>query len=275
MKFTRKLFCALLLVLAFSSSAFARHKLGMITLSNTSAEDFGILILGASDMPKNDLFGNLEPPTFVFYDTFNDLNDALKRGDIDEIVYPELIADFIIKYFPDYEVQCIRRNDSGNFAFAFLKNKEGLRDEFNEALRILRGDMTLTGLANRYYRVPNASASDVIEFEKFEGAETIKVAVTGDNPPLDMFSSDGKPIGFNVAVLSKIGKLLKKNIELVSINSGERVSALKSGKADVIFGCLSFNSPLLWSVDIPDDIIASDPYFSWNNLLHVGLKKSR
>ena len=271
MKLTRKLLCSLLLVLAFCGSAFARHKLG----SNISPEDFAIVVLREVDMPQNDLFGNIEPPTFAFYDTLNELLMALNRGDIDEVVYPELIGDFVVRFFPNREVKCIRRNDSGSFSFAFLKKNEALRNEFNEALKVLRGDMTLTKLADQYYRVLTPGTADVTEFEKFEGAETIRVAVTGDNPPIDMFSSDGKAIGFNTAVLSRIGKLLKKNIELVSIDSGARIAALASGKVDVVFWCLLFNNKLLENVDRPDGVITSDPYFTWNNLLHVGLKNSR
>ena len=71
-----------------------------------------------------------------------------------------------------------------------------------------------------------------------DGAETLKVAVTGDMPALDVILPDGKPAGFNVAFLSELSKRINKNFELVSIEAGARGAALSSGQVDVLFWVL-------------------------------------
>ena len=65
----------------------------------------------------------------------------------------------------------------------------------------------------RYMAVNGAPES--IPFETFEGAETIRVAVTGDLPPIDYVAADGKAAGFNTALLAEIAKRLKDSITLI------------------------------------------------------------
>ncbi len=74
-----------------------------------------------------------------------------------------------------------------------------------------------------------------VKMEPMEGAGTIKVAVTGALPPMDYVDAAGNPAGFNTAVLSELGKRLGKNMEIVVVDSIGRASALSSGKVDVVF----------------------------------------
>ena len=74
-----------------------------------------------------------------------------------------------------------------------------------------------------------------VEIAKIDGAETVRVGVTGDLPPIDYVDEAGIPAGFNTAVLAEISRRTGKNIELVSIDSGARSIALSQGKVDVVF----------------------------------------
>ena len=71
--------------------------------------------------------------------------------------------------------------------------------------------------------------------EPAEGAETIRVAVTGSLPPMDYFAGDGTPAGFNTEIMAEIGRRTGKNIEFVSVDAGARLLALTSGTVDVVF----------------------------------------
>jgi ABC-type amino acid transport substrate-binding protein len=68
-----------------------------------------------------------------------------------------------------------------------------------------------------------------------EGAETVKVAVTGALPPMDYVAPDGTPAGFNTALLAEISRRMGKNIELVVVDSVGRAAALASGTVDAVF----------------------------------------
>ena len=127
---------------------------------------------------------------------------------------------------------------SVDFSFMFLENQEALRDLFNEALR----EMAADGTQERLIR---EQVADVIynpekelisaESTPIEGAETIRVGVTGALPPIDYFTEAGKPAGYSTQVMAEIGRRIGKNIEFVSVDSGARAMALSAGSVDVIF----------------------------------------
>ena len=116
-----------------------------------------------------------------------------------------------------------------DFSFLMMEDHAALRDEFNQAIADLKADGTLDAL--------RASIMDLnrVELEEIDNAETIRVGVTGDLPPIDYVDEEGVPAGFNTAVLAEISKRIGKNIELVSIDSGARSLALSQGIVDVIF----------------------------------------
>jgi ABC-type amino acid transport substrate-binding protein len=116
-----------------------------------------------------------------------------------------------------------------DFSFLMMEDRFALRDEFNQALADMKADGTLDAL--------KASIMDLnkVEIANIDGAETIRVGVTGDLPPIDYVDEAGVPAGFNTAVLAEISKRIGKNIELVSIESGARSLALSQGIVDVVF----------------------------------------
>ena len=116
-----------------------------------------------------------------------------------------------------------------DFSFLMMKDHLALRDEFNRAIADMKADGTLDAL--------KASIMDLnkAEIAKIDNAETIRVGVTGDLPPIDYVDEAGVPAGFNTAVLAEISRRIGKNIELVSIESGARSLALSQGIVDVVF----------------------------------------
>ena len=88
-----------------------------------------------------------------------------------------------------------------------------------------------------FWYIDNLGGSDPepITLPAIEGADTIRIAVTGDLPPMDMILEDGMPAGFNTAFLAKLSVLVGVNFELVSIESSARAVALSSGVVDALF----------------------------------------
>ena len=99
--------------------------------------------------------------------------------------------------------------------------------------KVKRFKRTLDTLVNEYISHP-LEIPPSVEMPKINGAETIKVGITGDLPTLDLVLADGTPAGFNTVVLAEISRRINKNIELVQINSGARAAALTSELVDVI-----------------------------------------
>ena len=117
----------------------------------------------------------------------------------------------------------------------------------------------------------NDGIAKPVTFEHFDGVDTVKVAVTGDMPPIDYVDEAGNPAGFNTALLTELGRRMKVNIELVHIEAGARAAALSSGRADVVFWFETAQG-IMWNDDASEGVLLSDPYFSWNKFLQIKKK---
>lgn len=216
--------------------------------------------------------GEKEPAIFVFYDSMIAMQMALNKGEVDEIDLPEAVGEYMINTNPDYTIAAIAVTKPIYFAFGF-REKDGaaLRDKFNGALQAMKADNTLAGLQMKYVANPGANKPEAVAFEKFDGAETIKVAVTGDLPPIDYVAADGTPAGFNTAILAEIGKRLKINIELLNVEAGARAASLSSGRADVVFWFQVRGGEGV-QPDVPAGVILSESYYDWTKYLHIRRK---
>lgn len=260
-----KYFFAIALVFMLSCTAYASAsslRIGALTRYTADpAEDWNILegIHG-----KNN--------TVIFYDSLQAIILALFRGDIDEADLPGIVGSYVLNSNSSLRTKCIVRMKSQYLVFGFKKNKaEDLRDKFNAALHDMTADKTLKALQNRYLRNKSVPES-AIEFMRFNDAQTIRVAVTGDLPPVDYVNADGRAAGFNAALLAEIAKRLKINIKLIHVNTSARSSALASGRADVVFW-YQLSEYEGKNLDIPEGVIVSEPYYDWNNFVHISLKK--
>jgi ABC-type amino acid transport substrate-binding protein len=127
-------------------------------------------------------------------------------------------------------------NLSNNFAFLMMEDNEALRDEFSSAIKDMKDDGTMDKLVKEQIdTLINGGEAKAISMPEIEGADTIKVAVTGSLPPMDYVAADGTPAGFNTAVLAEISQRIGKNIELVVVDSIGRATALSSGTVDAVF----------------------------------------
>ena len=192
----------------------------------------------------------------------------LRSGKVDEIMLPEDVGRYITNLNSEIQVKYVSEVFSSRISFAFRKENAELKAEFDRAILEMKKDGTIDELSKTFIHTVNPKP---VRPEHFKEAETITVAVTGDMPPIDMFAGDGKPAGYNTAILAEIGKRLKKNIRLLNIEAAARNSALTSGRADVVFwyrtvkieiGDAKIDNSVF--IDAPDEIILSEPYYSWN-----------
>ncbi|MBQ7733747.1 MAG: transporter substrate-binding domain-containing protein, partial [Synergistaceae bacterium] len=139
--------------------------------------------------------------------------------------------------------------------------------EFNRILNLMQQDGTLDGFNARYLANPGKDEAESVKFDSFPDAPIIKIAVTGDMPPIDYVASDGKAAGFNAVILAEIGRRMEINIELININTAARNATLVSGRADGVFWYITDN------FDKPEGILFSQPYYTFDEFVHIRKKK--
>ena len=238
-------------------------KAGTLSMLNASEEDYAKFqdsILGliedieAGNSPKEQAQSQTEKTDgkkteYVYYDDLNSMIMGLNTGEIQSVQLYSCVGRYLcanntsFKCIDLYETatkeetkEVIENMFSDGFSFMLADSNTELRDELDKAIADMKEDGTLDKLCQVYIEdVITGKEPASVTMEKFDGADTIVFAVTGDLPPLDYISADGNPGGFNTAVLAEIGKRLGKNIELISIDSGARAIALSSGKADAAF----------------------------------------
>ena len=216
-----------------------------------------------------------------FYDSLLSMQMALRSRKIDEFALPEAVGMYLITQNPNYDILFSLNMMPSTISFGFKRGNTALQKEFNTAINAMKKDGTLAKLEKKYITDMGASEPERAKFQEFPQAKTIKVAVTGDLPPIDFIAADGTPAGYNTAVLSEIGKRLKKNIRLISVDTGGRSSALASERADVVFwyrNTEGLKTPAkmkgknLGGVmkDTLDGVILSVPYYEWETDLIIG-----
>lgn len=212
-------------------AAIAKVKTGVLSnMVSTSTDQAMVKHIMAEH--KIDFSGNGE--RFLF----NNISAALLALDSDEIQFfgtNSATADYIVANNDKLKVV----SPSGvimqtEFSMMTMENAE-VYDILNDAIVALKENGTLEDLINSYIKAPDGNFDAAVEIPAFEGADTIRIAITGDIPPLDYTTEDGKPAGFNVALLAAIAQHAGVNIEPVAMESASRTTALASGKVDAIF----------------------------------------
>ena len=251
----------------------AKVKLGMITRLNASEENFGEFMKKVEET-LNVKISSHKP---VFFDSLNQMQMALQSKQIDEMSTYRSVARYMIAQDPRYQVlkdHSLEFVDS--FCFALRDDEKDLANSLNKVIAEMTSDGTLDRLTKEYITdISTDREPPIVELPHFDNGQTIKVAVTGDLPPLDYVNADGKPAGFNTAVLAEIGNRMLKNIELVQIDSGARAAALTSGQVDVVFWAIVPVSEIIPAdTDKPSGIILTEPYYR-DKVVHMIFKDEK
>lgn len=244
-------------------------KLGMIKHLNASEEEFNNFTKKVSETLSLSL-SSYDP---VFYDNLNAMLLALDSGEIKVMSTYECVASYITARNSKYE---IIKDDTlefiDAFCFAMREGDVALKNDVDNFIKEINADGTLERLTKEYIINVKEKDPSKVEIPYIDGAETLKIAVTGDLPPLDLVLADGSPAGFNTALIAEMAKRLNKNIEIVNLDSAARAATLTSGRVDIIFWAIVPISEIIPAdADKPAGTILSAPYYR-GRIVHVKVK---
>ncbi len=269
MKHTKFFLIVSVFALVFSSGcAYAGGaRTGVLTKAQSTSEELSKALAEGAKIVIWDVNEHKydAPNIHIYYDNLATMLLALEAGEIDVIPTIRPVAEYLIAQNPSLRISgVIGMSVEVGYVFGFLNDEKGkaLRDKFNEALSIIKQVGRLDKLNAKYLVNPGAKVPEVVKFAQFPDGETLKVAITGDVPPMDYTAADGKAAGFNTALLAEIGKHLGCNIELVQVDTAARVPALASGRADVVFWFEYRMSDEVTQDDVTSDIVVSTPYYT-------------
>ncbi|MBQ0067426.1 MAG: transporter substrate-binding domain-containing protein [Phascolarctobacterium sp.] len=207
----------------------------------------------------------------VYFDDLNSMLLALQAEKIDRISeIPQPVAEYIYNHNKNLQVLVPSKNWQGNLFLCMgtMQKNTKVTELLNSAIKELKESGKLDALQKKYVDgcLQKGKEPKPVAMPKIKDAPVIKVAVTGDYPPIDLVAADGTPAGFNVAMLAEIAKLKKVNIIPIPMNSGARFLSLSKGIVDAIFfidEAVYNNSKyteIFNSTDIPKNICITDVY---------------
>jgi len=204
---------------------------------------------------------------YVFFDTMTDMLMALQRGDIVVLETDQNTVRYIASRNEGIVVRPPYLNPN-NLLFSMLLRAEDteLRDQISSIIAEMEKDGAMEEMRQRYIEdVITGDDPGAVALEAFPDAKTIKVAVTGDRPPMDYVSAGGEPIGFNTALIAEVAKRLGVNIEFVNVSCAARGIALATGVCDIVFW-MEIGDFENWEgadfEDQPENTVVTEPYMS-------------
>ena len=201
-----------------------------------------------------------------FYDSLKLMQLGIESGEVEAISTYKSVAEYLVINNSKFEIvpnEALNKL-SDSFCFAVRKDDTQLKADLDKAIGEMKADGSLDKLINDYItNVDKGQEPPAVEIPTIDGAQTIKVGVTGDLPPLDLILPDNSPAGFNTAMLAEISKRLGKNIEILQIETGARAAALNSKLIDVVFWVIVpfGNDDIPADLDKPEGLELSKPYF--------------
>ena len=249
-------------------------RVGMLKNFNVSEKEYAAII--KQESAEKGGIPSTQFLSITSYNTLSALLMGLDAGTIDVASTYQSVANYLMARSPHYtQTDFIKAGMMDAFCCALRKENAELLQSMNQAIADMEEEGTLDRLVKEYITdIKNGQDPPPVATPKFPGAETIRVAVTGDLPPIDMILPDGSPAGFNTAVLSEIGRRIEKNIEIIRVDSGARITALTSGQVDAVFWAVVPAEPLTArppEISPSLDISTTRPYYK-DEIVHLKLK---
>jgi polar amino acid transport system substrate-binding protein len=238
--------------------------------------------LNASEERINEVLKKIDEETdvklahdYAYYHKLTSMLMGLESGSVNEVSLYGSVAQYLINRNDKLAIVEHRgMNLEDSFCCAVRTEDKQLKADLDKAIGEMKADGTLDKFVKTYITDLKKGEEPPAVTMPTTNGKKLKIAVTGDLPPLDLVLADGTPAGFNTAVLSEIGKRLNMDVELVQIDSAARASALASKKVDVVFWVAvpKGDSKVPADIDKPQNLEMTTPYYQ-DRIVHVGLKK--
>ena len=247
-------------------------KLGMISHLNANEKRMEEILDNVTE--KTGV--NVSKYTITYYDNLKLMQMGIESGSVDQISVYECVAKYISDANSKFEPVTDKGlpNLSDSFCFAVRKDDTALKADLDRVIGEMQADGTLDNMIQMYITDVKPENIPRVEIPMTEdGAQAIKVGITGDLPPLDLVLPDGFPAGFNTAMLAEIAKRLNRNVKMIDIDSGARATALSSGHIDVVFWVVVPNGDNMPAdIDKPEGVELTVPYFK-DDVKHLKYSK--
>ncbi len=217
------------------------------TLSDFAGARFASLSGGVYDKLLQEVIADAKD--FSYYNSVPDIVAALKADRVDAGVLDEPLAQLAaaknegLKIFEEPVVR-------DKYGYALPKGSP-LREQFNEVIAKFKEDGTIASLKEKWLGA-DESIKVLMEQDWLGDKGTIRYYYDGAHEPMTYLGSSGEPLGLEIDLLLLIARELDMKVEMTTCEFASLITALESGKADVVSGSLSITEERAKRVDFAD-----------------------
>lgn len=181
-------------------------------------------------------------------DSYADVIMELTSGKCDAALFSPSIYSSIKKSNPQIEILDgdLFQESSG---IGFGHNQNALKEQFNAFLKEIRANKLYDEIYDRW--INNGDNAEMPDIKMSTSGERIRAAVSGTMVPF-CFIRNGEHVGFDIEILLRFAQSVNRPIEFSVINFGGLISALNSGKVDVIAAFLAITPERVNKVNFSD-----------------------
>lgn len=186
----------------------------------------------------------------------------LNAGNVEYLLVPSSVANYLKAQDDSLTIAPGGAGVPTEIRMAVRSEDTKLYQLLQEGIQTFQEDGTLDALVDTYITKVSVDASS--DSPQEAGEEAYVVGVTGDLPPMDYVAADGTPAGFNAAFMNALAEAANVSFTFVQVEADARLSALSSGKIDVIF----------WYGNVQgyeserEDLLLTDDYYT-DNVFYV------
>ena len=187
---------------------------------------------------------------FRWFNDYNSATEALLLGKVEVFPIDEVIARQWVAHRPT-ELQIALTGGQNPYGYFFDKGSP-LYDSVNGELRKMIADGTVRRLIDKWCDAPDLSTVTPEPLPPVPvSARKLRISSSCSEEP-GSFVRDGRIVGFDIDILGLVAARIGRRLEIVQVPPSARIDAVKNGKADIGFGCITITEERKQSVDFTD-----------------------
>lgn len=184
-----------------------------------------------------------------FYNDAMDSIAALQSNQIDGAIVSYPTAFLVTKNIPELKILTNLTEDEAGIAVR--KDDIELYNKVNEYVAELKSNGTMNEMLSRWYNEENPNYT-MPEISIPEEGEKLVVGVAADREPSCFLNSEGKVVGLDGEIALRIANHLNRPIEFVEMKFASLITALESGKVDIVVSNLIITEERKQSANMTD-----------------------
>lgn len=159
----------------------------------------------------------------------NNLIEALQKDKIDGFITDRITAVERLKNYPDLTIEPTAI-DTTQFAMAFNKKNNALKDEFASVIKDMKASGELKKLQDVWFSNDDSIKKSTIAPHGPKGV--LRVGTTAVNPPFS-FYMDNKLVGIEIELVNEVARRLGYSVDWNVIDHSSFIEVLQQDKIDI------------------------------------------